>query len=159
MVKGIILEKGERYYTFLRTVFSAIENIQMKYNWLITDCDCIPRTDSFAEMLHRNNYCFLSGKELTAMIEAEDFQWIWAVLSRFDKSIPLEEVLKYELPFADAHVGFWKNPVSIQHPLADIEIVPWDSSLTLIISKDDGIINNFRKAFPLSEDLAEHNAK
>ena len=31
--------------------------------------------------------------------------------------------------------GFWKNPVSIQHPLAELEIVAWDSTLTLLISR------------------------
>jgi len=26
--------------------------------------------------------------------------------------------------FADMYTGFWTNPVSIQHPLAELEIVP-----------------------------------
>ena len=54
--------------------------------------------------------------------------------------------------------GFWKEKPSIQHPLARIELVAWDSGLTLFISKDEDIVNRFRNAFPLSRDLEEYNA-
>ena len=42
MVYGAINEKGERYYTDLNKVFDFINNKQVEYNWLITDCDCYP---------------------------------------------------------------------------------------------------------------------
>ena len=161
-MNGVVLQKGEKFYTYLKAVFSSIKNTQINYNWLITDYVCYPQTDSFSKLfsniMYYDRYCWLSGEELTAMVEEEDFQWIWAVFSGFDKSVPLEKILKYELPYADGYAGFWKNPVTIQHPLADIEIVPWDSSLTLVISKDCNVVSDFRRAFPLSEDLAEHNA-
>lgn len=47
--------------------------------------------------------------------------------------------------------------VGIQHPLAEVEIVAWDSSLTLLISKDDNLVQRFRDYFPLSEDLSALN--
>lgn len=37
------------------------------------------------------------------------------------------------------------------------DIVAWDSSSTLIISKDRKIINDFRLKFPLSENLETYN--
>ena len=156
-MKGAILDKGEKYYTYLGAVFSSIRNVQKNYNWLITDCVCYPQTKSFCDLLSSNEYCWLSGEELTAMVEEEDFQWVWAVLSGFDKNVPLEELLRHELPYADEYTGFWKNPITIQHPLADVEIVPWDSSLTLVISKNHNIVSDFRKNFPLSEGLEEYN--
>lgn len=157
MVYGAILEKGEKYYTYLRKVFDAIGNRQNEYNWLITNCECYPATQEFSEMLDKD-YCWLSGDELTSIVNAEDFQWIWAVLSGFSKDIPLAKVLESPLPFADGYTGFWKNTVSIQHPLASIEIVPWDSSLTLLISNQKNLVDDFMKAFPLSEDLSLYNA-
>lgn len=157
-MKGAILEKGEKYYTNLLNVFSAIENVQIKYNWLITDCVCYPRSQQIDELLSKE-YCWMSGDELTKIVETENFQWIWAVLSGFEKTIPLEKVLEYELPYAVEYDGFWNNPVSLQHPLASVEIVPWDSSLTLLISKDDKMVADFMNAFPLSEDLSIYNAK
>ena len=36
---------------------------------------------------------------------------------------------------------YWHNPVSMQHPLAEIEIVAGDSSWTIFISKQDDIID------------------
>ena len=44
----------------------------------------------------------------------------------------------------------------MQHPLAKIEIVPWDSSMTMIFGDDKGIIDSFRAAYPLSEDFEEY---
>ena len=96
---------------------------------------------------------------MSSIVAKEDFQWIWAVLSRFEKDIPLSEVLKYLLPYADGYSGFWKNPVSIQNPLASVEIVPWDSSLTLVISKHKEIVNDYMAAFQYSKDLVQYNAE
>lgn len=69
----------------------------------------------------------------------------------------LDEVKKYDLPYADGYEGFWQENVSIQHPLATIEIVAWDSTCTLFISKDDKLADNFRRVFLMSVDLAMYN--
>ena len=156
MVYGAILEKGEPYYTYLRKVFDAIENVQTQYNWLITNFEGCPRSPSIDALLSQE-YCWLSGHELTSIVDQEDFQWIWAVLSGFRQEIPLDEILKHPLPRTDGYGGFWKNPLSIQHPLAEIEIVPWDSSLTLIYSERRDIVDSFRKHFLLSEDMVSFN--
>lgn len=158
MVYGAIIEKGEPYYTCLGKVFDAIGNAQTQYNWLITDCVCYPQSPDMNALLSQR-YCWLSGHELTSIVNQEDFQWIWAVLSGFRREIPLDEILKHPLPHADGYEGFWKNPLSIQHPLAEVEIVPWDSSLTLIYSKRKDIVNFFRKYFPLSEDMVSYNKR
>lgn len=156
MVYGAILSRGERFYTYLSRVFRAIGNRQTEYNWLITDCQCYPRTAEIGALLGER-YCWMSGDELTALVEREDFQWIWGVLSGFPKGIPEEQVRQYPLPYADGHPGFWHNPLSLQHPLAEIEIVPWDSSLTLLLSRKKEIVEDFRAFFPLSEDLFQVN--
>jgi len=158
MVYGAIIKQGEKYYTDLGKVFRAIGNEQINYNWLITDCVCYPQNAEIDNLLVKE-YCWLTGEKLTEIVEQESFQWIWAVLSGFAKDIPLSEVLKYPLPYADGYEGFWKNPISMQNPLASIEIVPWDSSLALIFSDKKSIIDNFMKGFPLSENLALYNAK
>jgi hypothetical protein len=41
--------------------------------------------------------------------------------------------------------------------MADIEIVPWDSSLVLAISRNDSIIDDFMNYFPLAQNLVEYN--
>ena len=155
MVYGAVNRKDEKYYTSLKKLFDAINNKQLEYNWLITDCTCYPNNPKTDDML-RKDYCWLTGKELTDLVKQEDFQWIWAVLSGFDKSVELSDILKYDLPYAEDYEGFWSKPISMQHPLAKIEIVPWDSSMTMIFSDDKGIIDSFRAAYPLSEDFEEY---
>lgn len=155
MVYGAVNAKGEKYYTCLKKVFDAIGNRQKEYNWLITDCTCYPENPKTDAML-RGDYCWMTGEELTKLVIQENFQWIWAVLSAFDKSVEISEVLKYDLPYAEDYEGFWSKPISMQHPMAKIEIVPWDSSMTLIFSEDKSIIDSFRAAYPYSEDFAEY---
>ena len=152
MVYGAINAKGEKYYTYMKKLFGAIGNRQKEFNWLITDCICYPDNPKFDSMLSRE-YCWISGEELTELVEQEDFQWIWAVLSAFDQSVALSDVLNHELLRAEDYNGFWTRPVSMQHPLARIEIVPWDSTMTMLFSDDKGIIDSFRAAYPYSEDF------
>ena len=154
MVYGAILENGEHSYTYLKKVFQAIGGAQKNYNWLISDADCFPTTPEFSKLLGQKS-CWLTGEALTAMVEQEDFLWIWGVLSGFPKSVPEEQVRQYPLPYADGYQNFWHNPLTLQHPLAEIEIVPWDSSLTLLLSKQKEIVEDFRAFFPLSEDLIQ----
>ena len=152
MVYGAINAKGEKYYTYMKKLFEAIGNRQTEFNWLITDCICYPDNPKTDAMLSKD-CCWISGDELTEIIVQEDFQWIWGVLCAFDKSVALEDVLKYDLPRAEDYDGFWSRPISIQHPLARVEIVPRDSTMTMIFSDDKSIIDRFIAAYPFSEDF------
>ncbi len=156
MVYGAINEKGEQWYTQMSKVFEAIKNKQKDYNWLITNIDCVPQK---IEERCTGDYCWLTGEELSGIVSEDDGQWVWAVLSGFNKNITLSEVLKYSQPYAVEYKGFWRNPVSMQHPLATIEIVAWDSSLTLFFSSQEDIVKDFLNFFSFSEDLSAYNAK
>lgn len=157
-MKGSIIESNQIYYTNLKEIFNAIGNIQKKYNWLITNYECYP-TKSDTKKILSDECCFVSGEKITEIVENEDLQWIWGVFSGFDKSIPMEEVIEYEKPYAEDNSGFWRNPISIQHPLAEIEIIAWDSSKSLIISKNDEVIKSFNNYFSYAIDLEEYNKK
>lgn len=174
MVYGAIDQNNRPIYTYISQVFAAIHGEQKNYNWLITDSECYPKSENLQKLLYtrqffihnedgtflhyeRPEYNFLSGEELTAVIQEEDFQWIWGVFSGFDKDIPLDEILTYPLPEADGYGGFWKNPLSLQHPLATVEIVPWDSALTLFLSTRKDLVDRFMAETPGCRDLAEYN--
>lgn len=156
-MKGIILERGFQYYTNMKTFLAPIRDDFKQYNWLISNFECndypAPQIEFHAE------YSWLSGENFLAIVDTHDIQFIWAVFSAIPKKIPLEEVLHHTIPFADGYPGFWKNPVGIQHPLADIEITAWDSRLVLAISKDDTVIARLQEHFLLSEDLERYNEK
>ncbi len=157
-VYGAVNRKGEAWFTDMQRVFQAIGGRQKDYNWLLTDCVCYPENPETAAML-RQSYCWLTGEELTDLVERENFQWIWAVLSGFDKSVEFSDVMKYDLPKAEDYNGFWSLPMRMQHPLASVEIVPWDSSMTVIFSEDEDVVRCFIEGFLESEDMVEYVAK
>ena len=174
MVYGVIDKESCRYYTYLKSVLDAIENRQVEYNWLITDTEIVAhssRLEAINTSVHWEHkdgkpiaipapdYYFLSGEELTTIISEDDSQWIWGVLSGFEKSIPLDEILKYPLPESNGYEGFWKNPPSIQNPFATMEIVPWDSSCVLLLSTNKEVVEKFKKAFPKCQDLSAYNSQ
>ena len=76
-----------------------------------------------------------------------------------EENITVEEVLKYPLPSAEDYNGYYQNPVSLQHPLSTVEIVPCDSSWTLIISRDKVIIDGYLKRYPKCEELSTFNQR
>lgn len=159
-MRSAILEKDEKHYTYMREIFNAIENEQLNYNWLITDFECYPQNKDVAELFsEEKDYVWISGKNLTDIINEEDFQFIWAVFSGFPLDITLDEVLKYDLPYADGYDGYWTNKVGIQHELSEIEIVAWDSSLSIFICKNDDLVNLFMRNLPLATDLSAQNAR
>lgn len=74
-MKGAILEKGEAGHTYLKKLFQSVHHVQKDYNWLITDCQCCTRTEAFYQRIFQyDRYGWLSGEELTCMVETEDFQ-------------------------------------------------------------------------------------
>jgi len=152
-IYGAILERGESSYTHLGKVFRAIRDAQRSYNWLISYPDCTARTPEFGALLAREA-CWMTGEELTEMVRREDFQWIWAVLSGFEKGIPREKVLAYPLPDPESP-DLWNIPLALQHPLASLAIAAQDSSQTLLLSGKKELVDAFRSFFPLSGDLAE----
>lgn len=155
-MRGIVLDQGEEYYTNLRRVFKAINNIHKEYNWLVTDWCAYTENENINNLMSREYY-FLSGSELDNIINEEEFQLIWGTLSGFNKNITLDNILKYKLPFAEDNKGIWKNKVSVQHPLSEIEIIAWDSDKTILISKNERVLNDFKNGFPLSKEIIEYN--
>jgi len=138
-------------------IFLAFNNMPLNYNWLITDYECNDYPD---EMIPYNKeYVWISGRDLWRIVCENEIQFIWGVFSAFSKDITLNDVLKYSLPYADGNPNFWVKNINMQHPLAEIEIVPWDSSLVLLISKHDEIAESFLNYFSYAEDLVTYNSR
>ena len=163
-MKGVIFKPATGSSTHMKAIFEAIGNAQTNYNWLITNIDAYPYEKKYIEMFRMNcsdgtkNHVWLTGDELTAIIDEDNFQWCFAVLSGFPENVTEEQALGCDsLPYADGYEGFWSNPISIQHPMAEIEIAPWDCLFTLIISRNDNIAADAMAASSLSEDLENYN--
>lgn len=60
-MKGVLIERGEKYYTFLKKIFLYIHNLQRNYNWLITAHECWPQTEKYAKLLS-GEFCWMTGE-------------------------------------------------------------------------------------------------
>lgn len=161
--------KEIQYYTYLGSIFEAIQNRQFDYNWLLTDLELNWMPDDFLSYFEdyeikkgpwdRDNKYWVSGNQLTCLIKINKIQFIWGVISGFKKTEEIDIKNLSVIPFADGNPGFWKLGATVQHPKADIEIVCWDSGLTLLISKDQSIVKSFMDFFKDARDLDEFNSK
>lgn len=151
-MQGCIIKNEE---ISIKDIYACIENVD-EYNWLITNIECYPNDEKIVEILS-GEYCWITGKDLLQLLHKEDFQWIWGVFSAFSKEVELNEILNYSLPYADGYTGFWKNPISIQHPLAKLEVVAWDGLVILVISRENRIIETIVKKKTGAKDLEYYN--
>jgi hypothetical protein len=154
-MRGAILDKGLKHFTDMKMIMMPFSQYFKKYNWLITECECYPN-DILEE---KDKFIWITGEELYEKLSLQDIQFVWAVFSGFENNISFKKILEYDFPYADGNKTFWDEEIKIQHPLAEVEIVPFDSTFVLFISKNNSFVETFIKKFPLAKDLEEYNKK
>ena len=148
-MKRYISIKEDKGYTYMLKILNGIGGKKLKYNWLITDIIAYPQNNGkIFKSIMEEDYVFLSTEQLIELLCIEDFQWIWAVFSAIPENYLLEEVLRFDLPFADGNGDIYNNIPIIQHPLAEIEIDAYDSTAVAIVSKDVKVANLFKEIYP-----------
>ncbi|MFI8707996.1 hypothetical protein ACIGHG_13120 [Bacillus sp. NPDC077411] len=155
---NFILEDVEemKYHTDLRIIFDAFQGRQLEFNWLVTDLECVTNSKKGIIESHpivNQDVIFITGEELNQFINTYEVQFIWGVFSAFDKSINININQLSVKPYASGNNNFWNGNPVIQHPSAVLEIVCWDSSLTLLLSKDKDIDSKFQRYFKSAKDL------
>lgn len=161
--------KQVEYYTYLGPIFESIYNRQIDYNWLLTDLDLNWIPDDFLNYFEqykinegywdRDNIYWITGEQLTKLINKYEIQFIWGVLSGFKKSEDIDISNLSVVPIADGNEGSWRVNSTVQHPKCEIEIICWDSTLTLLISKDQSLVKDFMAYFKDARDLDEYNSE
>ena len=145
-------------HTDLRLVFEAFGGREGEFNWLLTDFELHPSyPPGIAPDIGRGSARWLGGPELREIVNTYDVQFIWGVLSGFRPHVVIDPAALEVYPFADGNESLWVRGAGIQHPLADVEIVCWDASATLLLSRDDDVTRRFRTFFPEAVDLDEYN--
>lgn len=151
---GAIDHESLKWYTMLPDLLPALESVFLNHNWLVTDISC-NRDNPIWDAEDRDGYCWLTGQELVEFARTDHSQFIGAVFSGFSPELTLEQVLEHPLPNWE-NPGYWHTPLHLQHPLANVEMTPWDSTYLLFLSHDEPLVRRFRAAFPKSEDLVDH---
>lgn len=157
-----ILEK----FLDLKEILKSFNGLEKNYNWLLTDLDW-SNPDNYLDYFEDyrifkesnnslNNY-WITGENLTKLANNKEVYFIWGVFSAFEKNetIDLDEIK--EEPFADGNPNFWVDNPKIQHPKAIAELVLWDSSCILFLSKDNDLSKIFRNNFEGWKDLNSFN--
>ncbi len=156
MIKGLILRRGEPFYSAFGKLFENLPQLSTQYNWLISNPQCYPQTPDFAKILEES-HAWLTGRQLAEMLRQEDFQWIWGVLSAFPTTVSPEAVLRFPLPDGENGAAYWHNPIAFLHPLAEVEFGAFDSSCTVFLGKSAPLMEEISRLYPLAEDLEEYN--
>ncbi len=56
ILKSAILDKGEDFHTYMGKVFLSLDNEQLKYNWLITNCECYPQDEKLYALFYQDYF-------------------------------------------------------------------------------------------------------
>lgn len=145
------------YHTDIKLIFDALEGRQREFNWLITahDCFCCPS----GKRIFNDEIVWLTGDELTDIITHNSIQFVWGILSAFDKSIDIDiDNLSVE-PTFEGEWPYGRENVNPQHPMAIAEILCVDSSYTIFLSKDEDLSDRFLKYYSDAQDLHQWHEK
>jgi len=149
------------YHTDLALVFQAFGGRQKEFNWLVPNFQGHAVGESWGTSLPTSVFGdepeLVSGQVLSQIVEQTDIQFVWGFLFGFAPEVVISPGDFAWEPSADGNRMFWGDKVAPEHPKATVEIVCFDSTLTLLLSKDDDLSRRFRAFFPEAVDLDAHN--
>lgn len=158
VLEGLILHEDTEYVTYLCPIFDALgDELICSLNWRIISPECGSSvTDKYSFEGEYDSW--ISGTELVKEVRKyPNIQWWWGLLQGFPDSISRDEVFKLDAIDIKEDAQLWEYPVAMRDPNALIEIEAFDSSLTIVVAKDNSILESLKNAFPNNELLSEYN--
>ena len=126
-MKNYIYKDKNDFNTNMYKLLQEFKIKDLNYKWLITDIE------TNKEELSNKEFIIIMHQDLIKLLENnKDIQWIWAVFSAIPSKYSDDEILKYKFPYIIENKNI---NITIQHPLAEIEIDCIDSSYAKIIFK------------------------
>ena len=151
----------ERFVS-IQEVATALRSQVSDYDWLVTDLDAVLSNETlkyFEEVqeLEEGTAYWIKGERLLELAYQANLYIIWGVFTAFErrKYITLNELTVY--PFADGNSDLWIESPHIQYPDAVCELIFWDSTFVLLLSRIEDVSICFRQAFPDWRSLEEYN--
>ena len=144
-VWGARLERDGQYHTSLKRVFDALEGRQIVFDFLLLGVEAYPLEHEEFEAVNQTPR-WISGAELTRMVETEDFQWVWGALLAYPEGCGRAEVLEQVralCPPGPPDEESWGVRRQFEKTGAIFLILAADSSLTELVSEDRGLIDLF----------------
>lgn len=150
----------------LKEIVNAFNGLEKKYNWLPTDLDWFyPEhyLDYFENVRIAGvgdnvaSHYWITGENLAKLANDNEVYFIWGVCSAFDQNLTIDLDEITEEPYANGNPDFWDENPKIQHPQAVVELIFWDSSFILLLSRDSAVSESFRNTFEGWKDLNCYN--
>lgn len=155
---GLILHEETDYVTYMPPIFEAVGIDYIKnLNWRLTYVEVGGSTTE--EYTFGNCFdCWITGEDLVnEVMKYPDLQWWWGLLQGFEGNISKEDACKSEPVDIKLDTRIWQNPVSLRNEMSAIEIEAFDSTLSIVIAKDEYILKRLQKSFANSELLSNYN--
>jgi hypothetical protein len=155
-MRGLIINKMHSdYFTNMSEIFNLLPKEELDYMWLISSYEC--NVYPSEKIPFDKEYVWLHGEELKDVFNQNKIMFIWGNFTSYPPDTELKDVLKYSLPFADGNKDLWKQDIQLSNPLSNTELISWDGSLFLALSKNNFIIELLKESYPDSEDLSKYN--
>jgi hypothetical protein len=143
-----------RWQTDFERLLAPLKQQIEPLNWLITDLryhfidDQEPQriSDWDIDWGTKKQFAIVAGKVLWESVANRDIQVVWGVFCGILGEVPT--IPDDKLPYADGNRQLWTEPEAFQLANSKIEIVCFDSSLTLVKFRDDSLGYQFLQLFP-----------
>lgn len=156
VLEGLILHEDTEYVTYLCPIFDALgDELISSLNWRIISPECGSGATDMYSFEGEYDSCISGGELVKEVRKYPDIQWWWGLLQGFPDFISRDEVFRIEPIDIQDDPYFWESPVTMRDPNALIEIEAFDSSLTIVLAKEDHILESLKKAFPNYELLSD----
>lgn len=158
-MEGLLLNEKTKYVTYMEPIFDALGRDYIEHlNWRITYSECGGSpTDNYSFSGRVDSW--LPGKALLDEIgNHPNLQWWWGLLQGFDPIFTQAEIQKESPVDIQCDTKIWELPVSMRDYRAEIEIEAFDSTLTIVIAKEEAVIEKLKRAFPEYELLSAYNS-
>ena len=141
-------------HTYLAELLKPIDDEIENYNWIISDFE-YNGTGSYVELPinYDHDYFILSPQQFKSLVDI-NVQIYWGVIL----GVPLYKTIEVDennLPFAEGNDLIWKNG-NIQHPDAEIEVICYDSSCTIIKFRHKALSDKFKNYFTEAIELEKN---
>ncbi|MBC1443176.1 hypothetical protein [Listeria seeligeri] len=156
-MKGLIINKMRSdYFTNMSEVFNLLPEEELNFMWLISNYEC--NIYPSEQIPFDKDYVWMKGTELKEILNQKEIMFIWGNFTSYSSDTELKDVLKYRLPFADGNKDLWRKDIQLSNPLSNTELISWDGSVFLALSKNTSIIELLKNNYPDNEDLSRYNS-
>ncbi|MBF2362519.1 hypothetical protein IA759_04755 [Listeria marthii] len=156
-MKGLIINKMHSdYFTNMSEVFNLLPKEELNCMWLVSSYEC--NIYPSEQIPFDKDYVWMKGTKLKEILNQKEIMFIWGNFTSYPSDTELKDVLKYSIPFADGNKGLWEKDVQLSNPLSNTELISWDGSVFLALSKNTSIIELLKDNYSDSEDLSRYNS-